>query len=553
MEMILSVIADAERRQVTEQAVRLWLRWLKNVAYVAEDTIDEFSYETTRRLLRGNNLKYRARDFFSSANPLAFRFKMARKIKHINKRLDEITKDTSRFYLQTTPASNTSVLLGESNEQRSRQTASYINDSEVIGWEDDKERIINMLTKVIPSSSKSSDRNSEQVSVISIVGMGGLGKTSLAQLVYKDKLVNNHFQQTMWVHVSEDFDVEKHLTKIMESSTLKKFDTLSNLDVLVRKVREQLNGKRYLLVLDDLWNEDAEQWEIFCNALVVGAQGSKILDDVATFKMHDLAEAVVGDHQCLVVKDTDQLENILEVRRLNLMLEEFSTSTKTFSNIKKLRTIIVFGRKYSFNINRLSSNKHLRILHLGDPCKRNSKKKYRKTLRTRQLRYLQISSIYLFGNFPFSRLYNLQTLVLSRCGHVQKHFKEIGSLKHLRHLDMSFSDIQELPDSVWSLHNLQTLDLNHCEKLTTLPDSATGLECLRFLDMSFTPIEKLPDFVTSLPSLRTLDVNTCKKLKTLPEYVAGLKNLRIFNFKGCPLLEALSEDFGGLSQLRYRS
>ncbi|XP_026434674.1 putative disease resistance protein RGA3 [Papaver somniferum] len=217
LEMILAVLADAERRQMTEEVVRIWLRRLKDVAYDADDVMDELSYETMRRCVRGNSLKHKARDFISSANPLAFHYQMSNKIKHINRRLDSITKDMSRFHLQTTPAS--SILPEESTEHRSQQTASSVNESDIIGREDEKERITNMLTGVIPSSS---DRNTEKVSVVSIVGMGGLGKTSLAQLVYKDELVNKHFELKMWVHVSEDFDVEKLLTKIMESSTQNK-------------------------------------------------------------------------------------------------------------------------------------------------------------------------------------------------------------------------------------------------------------------------------------------------------------------------------------------
>ncbi|XP_026451818.1 putative disease resistance protein RGA3 [Papaver somniferum] len=244
LEMILAVISDAGRRQVTEEAVGLWLRRLKELSYDADDMMDEFSYETMRRSVRGNNMKKKV----SVANYAS---------------------------------SNTSISYGESStEQRSRQTESSIDESSIMGREDDKEKIINLL---IPSS--------EKVSVVSMVGMGGLGKTTLAQLVYNDKLVNEQFNLKMWVHVSEYFDVEKLLTKIMESATQSTFDSLSNFDVLASKVREQLNGKKYLLVLDDLWNESDEQWERLCSPLLVGAQGSKIL---ITTRKTQVADVVKG-------------------------------------------------------------------------------------------------------------------------------------------------------------------------------------------------------------------------------------------------------------------
>ncbi|XP_026388935.1 putative disease resistance RPP13-like protein 1 [Papaver somniferum] len=191
------------------------------------------------------------------------------------------------FQLQITPSTNTTSYHGESSENRSRQTASSTNESDIIGRYDDKKNIIDFLT-----SSSSSDGNPEKVSVVSIVGMGGLGKTTLAQLIYNDVLVNQQFKLKMWVHVSEDFDVQNLLTKIMESATQNKFDTISNFDVLTSKVREQLNRKKYLLVLDDLWNESDEQWERLCSPLLVGAQGSKIL---ITTRKTQVADAVKGN------------------------------------------------------------------------------------------------------------------------------------------------------------------------------------------------------------------------------------------------------------------
>ncbi|XP_026432194.1 putative disease resistance RPP13-like protein 1 [Papaver somniferum] len=278
LQMILAVLADAESRQVKEDAVRVWLIWLKDVAYDADDVMGEFAYETLRRGQRGDRSRHKLLDFVSpSNNPLGFSFKMVKKIKDINGRLDEISKEMNRFGLQAA-AVNTSVVRGESSEQRSRQTASFINDSETVGRKDDVIKIVDVLTKANKSSSSDVNyHSSEKVSVISIVGMGGLGKTTLAQLVYKDESVKKYFDQRIWICVSTDFDVEKILMKIMESITLEKFDNLSNYDLLVNRVRENLQGKKFLLVLDDLWSEDIQQWERLKDPLLVGAQGSKIL------------------------------------------------------------------------------------------------------------------------------------------------------------------------------------------------------------------------------------------------------------------------------------
>ncbi|XP_026430911.1 putative disease resistance protein RGA1 [Papaver somniferum] len=100
LEMIAAVTSDAENKQVNSASVRLWLRWLRDVAYDADDVLDEFSYEAMRR-----SEIHRRRDqvleFFSSSSALSFPIKMVNKIKAINKKLDEITSTMVKFELQT--------------------------------------------------------------------------------------------------------------------------------------------------------------------------------------------------------------------------------------------------------------------------------------------------------------------------------------------------------------------------------------------------------------------------------------------------------------------
>ena len=84
VEMVQAVLADAEKRQVEEESVRLWLQRLKDVAYDADDVLDELAYELLRRKVEiQNQMKRKVCFFFSFSNPIAFRFKMANKVKTI--------------------------------------------------------------------------------------------------------------------------------------------------------------------------------------------------------------------------------------------------------------------------------------------------------------------------------------------------------------------------------------------------------------------------------------------------------------------------------------
>ena len=262
--IIKDVLMDAEEKQAAgDHAVTRWLGRLEDVMYDADDLLDAVSIEVLRREIMTHDKKAKqVRIFFSKSNQLVYRLKMTYKIKAMRERLDAIDADRQRFHLKV------SHMETQAGGNRARDnTHGYVCAEAVIGREDDKKAVIDRLL----------DSNVEDnVSILPIVAIGGLGKTTLAQLIFNDEQIQKHFQLKMWVCVSDPFHVKNIVEKIFEAATKKKLDT-DEMHILVGELKEKIDGKKYLLVLDDVWNEDHEKWSQLKQVLMGGASGSRIL------------------------------------------------------------------------------------------------------------------------------------------------------------------------------------------------------------------------------------------------------------------------------------
>ncbi|CAK8537807.1 unnamed protein product [Lathyrus sativus] len=259
LDLIKVVLEDAEQKQVTDRSIKVWLQQVKDAVYVLDDILDECSIESTR--LRGIKPKN-----------LIFRRDIGNRLKEITRRLDDLADSKDKFLLR----------VGGTVGDRSievvewRQTISFIAEPKVFGRQDDQDKIVEFLL--------TQARDSHSLSIYPIVGLGGVGKTTLAQLVYNDARVTANFNTKIWVCVSEAFSVKRILCSIIESIKSEKCDIL-NLDEMQIKVQSLLQGNRYLLVLDDVWNKtqelesglSQEKWNKLKSVLLCGSRGSSIL------------------------------------------------------------------------------------------------------------------------------------------------------------------------------------------------------------------------------------------------------------------------------------
>jgi hypothetical protein len=122
--------------------------------------------------------------------------------------------------------------------------------------------------------------------------MGGLGKTTFAQFVFNHEEIQKHFEKKLWVCISDDFKVKIIVEKILECAKGKKQEENLAMNTLVIDLHKKIDGKRYLLVLDDLWEHDRKKWLSLENLLKGGARGSRILVTTREMKVAKTVQTV---------------------------------------------------------------------------------------------------------------------------------------------------------------------------------------------------------------------------------------------------------------------
>ncbi|PIN23638.1 Apoptotic ATPase [Handroanthus impetiginosus] len=263
LRLIRAKIDDAEEKQLTDRAVKLWLEHLRDLAYDLDDVLDEIA--TQALIQKSEGVKERSGKVWKfipsckDCTPGAFVFKkrMKSKIEEISNRLDDIARNGNDLNLIQNVG-------GSSSQSIARLPSTSVIDPHVFGRDKDKEALSNLMVD-----------NLDKVSIIPIVGMGGIGKTTLAQLIYNDEIMSAGFDLKAWVCVSE-FDVFT-ITKTIFHAVTQTSPESKDLNMLQERLQKTFSKKKFLLILDDVWNEDYGKWEAFLRPLLSGLPGSKVL------------------------------------------------------------------------------------------------------------------------------------------------------------------------------------------------------------------------------------------------------------------------------------
>uniref|UniRef100_A0A453MB62 Disease resistance protein RGA3 n=1 Tax=Aegilops tauschii subsp. strangulata TaxID=200361 RepID=A0A453MB62_AEGTS len=247
LQTVEALLEDAERRSITDQAVRLWLGRLKDTMYEISDMIDDFEVNTepaTQKCCPPINVS---------------KLKMANKMKNMREQLKGITEDRIPF---TFMQENVPRL------QDNRETTAAVTEAQVIGRDKEKQEVMVRLSGSI----------TEKMTILPIYGIGGIGKTTMARLVFNDPQFREYSR--VWVYVSQTFDLKKIGNSIISQLSVSDSQP-TELEMIGNSLKRLLFGKKVLIIFDDLWEREQTELEKLKNMLKPG-EGSKVVAVVTT-------------------------------------------------------------------------------------------------------------------------------------------------------------------------------------------------------------------------------------------------------------------------------
>ncbi|KAG8365067.1 hypothetical protein BUALT_Bualt18G0065400 [Buddleja alternifolia] len=531
------VLQDAELKQRKSEAIQNWLRKLKNAAYDAENVLDEIATEGLRRKANSERgMQHELKSFLSLCNPLLFSSKMAHKVKNVREKLDSIAKERLQFHLSEGVVENR---FGETLE--SRQTNSLVNELEIYGRKEGKEMIIEEIV--------GNGREQDDLSVYAIWGMGGLGKTTLAQLIYNNAKIEKHFELQIWVCVYDDFNTERLVREIIESIQGCGCN-VSGSDSLQRLLREKLRGRKFLLVLDDVWNENHNLWNGLKQVLRYGSKGSvlmvttrieKVAIMMATITPYNIGNLSEDDSWSLFKQRAFTTEEVnerlvaigkvivkkcggvpLAIKALGSLMRFKSHESEWMEKIQLVQLWMANGFIPSEGQIDLHLAGHLifkelvskfpkMLRHLGLDLKSSeaipeNERKLKLPIDD-SLRSLIVHGGGTRGFLSFlSKQRYLRVLVMPHHG-IRNSPNLLYKLVHLRNLTMSCQNLKKLHESLTCLYNLQTLKLTSSLDLLELPKGLKLMKNLWFLELDvFDSLLCTPPRLGDLTCLRRLSI-----------------------------------------------
>ncbi|GFP94612.1 putative disease resistance protein rga1 [Phtheirospermum japonicum] len=509
------------------------------------------------------------------------------KIESVKAKLDGILEDKNKYGLEASSPPPT-----DDPSSRRVQSTSFVDMAEVQGRDIDRD--------VVASKILTATGDHQPMEIVSIVGVGGVGKTTLAQSVFNDDRVNDCFELKIWICVSDPFDEVGIAKKIVEGVTGKSPDS-TQLQVLQQSIIKCISGKKFLLVLDDVWTEDRAKWEPLKIALKSCGMGSKVLVTTRNEKVAEMLDTleneihrlgVLSDEACWLLlqrialygrseedcakyKDIG-MQIVGKCRGLPLAAKTLGGLLRRKNNLEEWENVLNSETWELKEVIEVELFPHLLIGSDGG----NMEPKGRQYFDNLAMRSLfqdfekdendgkQIMSFKLHDIVHDFAQYLRNNGVETKTGcqvcslQLVSQVKEYRSclnwntdspvcdcLVSLRVLNLKGSGI---PKGIEKFIHLRWLDLSHnrnnFEGLETI---CSKLYNLQTLFLQYCDLQEIPKEIGNLINLRHFDLSHNESLKELPESICDFRKLQTLNIECCDSISSLPQRIHDLKNLKH--
>ncbi|KAL4629231.1 hypothetical protein ACB092_05G293700, partial [Castanea dentata] len=581
LKMVQAMLNKAEERRLRDDAVKLWYDKLEDAYYMMDDVLDTWKTAKMKLQIQKEEEGEKAAhsnapgplekkmkkvwSFFPSpsccfhqVDKVSVRHEVGHKIKKLNETLANILK-------------------GKQEVER-QEITSIVDVSKIVGRNEYKDDPLNNLLGV------GSQQESNPL-VISLVGIGGIGKSTLAKLAYNHPKVIAHFDKLMWVSVSDPFNecnVAKAIIQELDPVHESLKNTTTILQPLLRIVCDLIKDKKLFLVFDDVWAKDipkeSEKWEPFKDALIHGAQGSRILvttrnEEVAhmmgSTKSHiiKLGNLSVDDCWLIIRKITFIDENIDRHKDLEPLGRKLANKCHGLPLAAKLIGGYMCNKRRKEQWEKVLENSLweledvekgllgpllLSYYELSLAEKKYMAEKYFKKLAMRSF-FQDFKENRINGRIESCKMHDIvhdfaQTMTKDVCFTIEGDEEVKIDFKRARQLSLIVKET--FSESVYEAKNLRFLNLDFTCSHIVQSKLFNNLTCLRTLHLKGQSIIELPNEVEKLIHLRLLKLS-CDEIKELPESICNLCNLQSLDVSKCKELEKLPQRIGKLINLRH--
>ncbi|KAK4570713.1 hypothetical protein RGQ29_029526 [Quercus rubra] len=593
-----SFLADADRKGVGSEGERTWVANVRDMAYDVEDIIDNFMYHMNRQRIGGRSSWILHHTIYFPKN-LWVRHQTATKIQNINGKIKGAIPERKQRYEGTSSKDNQKRVV------RHAESSLFLKEDELVGIEKKRKSIMDWLTDGEPHQT-----------VISIVGMGGSGKTTLAANTYNNDDVKKHFDCCAWITISQAYELEDVLRSLIEEFHESRKETKPadlnsmNYRLLVKTLVNYLEKKRFLLVLDDVWDtnlldeikvslqdncmgsriilttrkedvacyhlggkhlvydiqllQNEEAWELFCKKAFTNCPNGRCPLELKSF-----AEELVGKCEGLplAIASLGSLMYFKNMSQWNEIKSNVNWSPSNNPKLEGVKSILLlsfsdlpYQLKHCFLYCSLFPEDYLiqrkRLIKLWmaegfvEPIKGSTVEEvadsYLVELTFRNM--LQVVERNEFGRPRRCKMHDLLRELALSISDNEKFGAVHDGMKEMKECEARRISIHKTDGEVKSFTGMSKLRsfLVFNKTYKMLP---SGSKKLRVLDLEDAPIDELPEEVFNLFNLRYLNLRGTL-LKKLPNSIGRLLNLQNLDLRNTQI-EALPLGIGKLQNLRH--